>query len=195
MKPITRLFVAGALSVLAAHAFAQEKKPAPSPAAQGKGVVEVTRVTATVESIDQATRTVTLKDSGGKLFAFVAGDDVRNLAQVSKGDVVTLDYAQALAVRLAKSASKTRERTVTEGVQRAAPGQMPGGVAAREIKVIASVEDIDAKKQMVTLRGPEHTVAVKVQDPAMLQGVKKGDMVEASYTEAVAIKVEKGAKK
>jgi Cu/Ag efflux protein CusF len=194
MKPITRLFAAAALSMLAAHTFAQDKSKA-SPAAQGKGVAEIVRVTATVESIDQATRTVTLKDSKGKLFAFVAGDDVRNLAQVSKGDVVTLDYAAALAVRLAKSASKVRERTVTEGVKRAEVGQMPGGMAVREVKVVASVEAIDAKKQMVTLRGPEHTVSMKVQDPAMLQGVKKGDMVEAVYTEAVAIKVEKGAKK
>jgi Cu/Ag efflux protein CusF len=194
MKPITRLFAAAALSMLAAHTFAQDKSKA-SPAAQGKGVAEIVRVTATVESIDQATRTVTLKDSKGKLFAFVAGDDVRNLAQVSKGDVVTLDYAAALAVRLAKSASKVRERTVTEGVKRAEAGQMPGGMAVREVKVVASVEAIDAKKQMVTLRGPEHTVSMKVQDPAMLQGVKKGDMVEAVYTEAVAIKVEKGAKK
>lgn len=180
--------------MLAAAAFAQDKAAA-SPAAKGKGVAEVVRVTATVESIDQATRTVTLKDSSGKLFAFVAGDDVRNLAQVKKGDVVTLDYAQALAVRLAKSASKTRERTVTEGVQRAALGQKPGGVAVREVKVIASVEAIDPKKQMVTLRGPEHTVTMKVEDPAMLKGVKVGDMVEGVYTEAVAIKVESGAKK
>jgi Cu/Ag efflux protein CusF len=195
MKTLTRLFAAAALSMLAAHSFAQDKKSAPSAAEQGKGAMEITRVTATVESIDQATRTVTLKDSDGKLFAFVAGPDVRNLAQVSKGDVVNLDYGVALAVRLAKSASKVRERTVTEGMQRAAVGQMPGGVIAREVKVVASVEAIDTKKQIVTLRGPEHTVAMKVQDPAMLKGVKVGDMVEAVYTEALAIKVEKGAKK
>ena len=192
MNRIPQVLVAAALSTLAVAAVAQDKAAA---AKQGKGVAEVVRVTATVESIDQATRTVTLKDSSGKLVAFVAGPDVRNLAQVSKGDVVTLDYAQALAVRLSKSASKTRERTVTEGMQRAEVGKMPGGVAVREVKVTASVEDIDTKKQIVTLRGPEHTVPVKVEDPAMLQGVKKGDMVEAVYTEAVAIKVEKGAKK
>jgi Cu/Ag efflux protein CusF len=194
MRRNIRLIAAGALSMLAAQAYAQDKSAA-SPAGQGKGVAEIVRVTATVESIDQPTRTVTLKDSQGKLHAFVAGDDVRNLAQVSKGDVVTLEYAQALAVRLAKTESKTRERTDTEVLQRAALGQMPGGTAAREVKVVASVEAIDPKKQTVTLRGPEHTVTVKVQDPAMLQGVKAGDMVEAAYTEAVAIKVEKGATK
>ena len=85
-----------------------------------------------------------------------------------------------------------RERTVTEGIERAAPGQKPGGVAIREVKAIASIEKIDTKKNVVTLRGPQHTVDVKVQDPAMLKGVKVGDMVEASYTEAIAIKVVAG---
>jgi Cu/Ag efflux protein CusF len=80
-------------------------------------------------------------------------------------------------------------------MERAAVGQKPGGVAVREVRVIASVEAIDTKKQMVTLRGPQHTVSMKVQDPAMLKGVKVGDMVEGVYTEAVALKVEKGPKK
>lgn len=194
MNRITRLLATALLSTLAAHAVAQDKS-AQSPAAQGKGVAEVVRLTATVESIDQATRTVVLKDSGGTLSTFVAGDDVRNLAQVSKGDVVTLEYVTALAMRLSKTTSKLRERTVTEGVQRAALGQMPGGVIAREVKVVASVEKIDAKNRIVTLRGPEQTVAMKVEDPAMLQGVKVGDMVEAAYTEGVRITVEKGVRK
>jgi Cu/Ag efflux protein CusF len=187
-------FAAWLLSLAAVNAVAQDKA-APTAAAQGKGVAEVVRVTATVEAIDQATRTVTLKDSKGALHTFVASDEVRNLAQVGKGDVVTLDYAAALAVRLAKTESKVRERTVTEGVQRSQPGQMPGGKAIREVKVIASVEAIDAKAQKVTLRGPQNTVTMKVEDPAMLKGVKKGDMVEAVYVEAVALKVEKAAKK
>jgi hypothetical protein len=37
-------------------------------------------------------------------------------------------------------------------------------------------------------------VDLKVRDPAMLKGVKVGDMVEASYTEAVAVKVVPGRK-
>ena len=194
MNLIVRMTLAAALAALAPVSFAQDKS-ATRPAAEGKAVAEMTRVKATVESIDQATRTVTLRDSNGELSAFVAGDEVRNLAQVSVGDVVTLDYAAALAMRLAKSDSKVRERTVTEKLDRAALGQMPAGTVVREIKVVASVEAVDAKQQMVTLRGPRQTVSMRVQDPAMLRGVKVGDMVEALYVEAMAIKVEKGAKK
>ena len=186
--------VAGGIALaLGGTAFAQDKaapaKPAAKPAPTGKAAVDVIRVTATVDSIDQATRTVTLKKSDGELVAFVAGPDVRNLDKVAKGDVVTLEYGQAVAVKLKKTDSKTRERTVTEAVERSKPGEKPGGVAMREVKAIASVEKIDAAKKTVTLRGPQHTVDLKVQDPEILKTVKVGDMVEATYTEAIAINV------
>jgi Cu/Ag efflux protein CusF len=193
MKRITSLLAAAVLATTAAGAFAQGK-PAPSAAERGKIEADGARITATVESIDQATRKVVLKGEKGGTMSFVAGPDVRNLAQVSKGDKVTVDFLQAVGVRLVKTDSKLRERTISEDVKRAAPGQMPGGVMTREVKVVASVEAVDAKKSSVTLRGPERTLTMKVDDPAILKDVKAGDMVEAVYLEGVAIKVEKGAK-
>lgn len=185
-RPDGRMLVA-ALAVCFASAVAAQDKATPA-----KGVAEVVRITATVDDIDQASRTVTLKNAQGEKVSFVAGDDVRNLAQVKKGDIVTMEYAQAIAVKLDKTPNNTRSRVVTEAADRAPLGQKPGGVVARQVKVVASVEAIDAAKNTVTLRGPEHTVAVKVQDPAMLKGVKKGDFVEATYTEAFAVKVTAG---
>lgn len=175
--------MAAALIALAGSAVAQDKG--------GVGALEYVKTTATVESIDQATRAVTLKDDKGILVSFVASPEVKNLAQVSKGDIVTIEYAQAALVGLAKTKSTVRERIVTEGKSSAAKGQMPASVAIRDVKVIASVEAVDAKKSLVTLRGPEHAVTVKVKDPAMLKDVKTGEMVEASYTEALAIRVDK----
>jgi hypothetical protein len=194
-----RILVGAVALALSSLAWSQDKAPAkpaapakaPIPAAEGRTEVAVVRVTATVEAVDQATRAVTLKDANGEKVSFIAGDEVRNLAQLKKGDVVTIEYGQALAVKLAKSSSKTRERTVTEAIERAKPGEKPGGVIAREVKVIASIEKIDAKGSIVTLKGPKQTVDVKV-DPAMLKGVKVGDFVEARYTEAMKVSVVAG---
>jgi Cu/Ag efflux protein CusF len=193
MNRFASLLAALAVTTAVAEALAQDK-PAPSAAERGRIEADGARITATVESIDQASRKVTLKSAKGGTMSFVAGDDVRNLAQVSKGDTVTVDFLQAIGVRLVKTDSKVRERTMSEDVKRAAPGQMPGGVMTREVKVVASVEAVDVKKSSVTLRGPQRTVTMKVEDPAVLKGVKAGDMVEAVYMEGVAIKVEKGAK-
>ncbi|MBL0143879.1 MAG: hypothetical protein IPP91_17700 [Betaproteobacteria bacterium] len=163
-------------------------------AAPGKGVAaaEVTTVVSTVEAIDQATRTVTLKGKDGKTATFVVGPDAKNLDQVKKGDVVTFDYVEAVAIKLAKSTSKVRERIVTQVKKGADKGKQPAGVIGTEVKIIASVDAIDAKANKVTLRGPEHAVTLKV-DPAVLKKVKVGEMVEATFVEAIMIKVEKPA--
>jgi len=156
------------------------------------GAVATAKVTATVESIDQKTREVTLKDTkSGNKVSFVAGPEVKNLAQVSKGDLVTIAYGEAIALKLERATTTVRERSVTESGQRAKPGEMPGMVAMREVKVVASIDKIDMATGHVTLRGPEHTETVKVQDAAILKGLKEGDFVKVVYTEAVAIGVEK----
>jgi hypothetical protein len=177
MRNIWRL-IAGFFAAAALSALAQA------------GVVAVATVTATVEDINQATREVTLKDtqSGAKV-SFVAGPEVKNLALVAKGDLVTIAYGEAIGVKLEKTTSTVRERTVTEGGKRTKEDGKPGMVAMREVAVTASVEKID--KNHVTLRGPEHTETITVKDPEVLKKVKVGDFVKAVYTEAVAIKVEK----
>ena len=56
--------------------------------------------------------------------------------------------------------------------------------------VVADVIGVDAATQTVTLRGPRRTVDVKVRDPAQFKLVAKGDQVQATYTEALAVSVE-----
>jgi Cu/Ag efflux protein CusF len=197
-KKLLSLLVMGTLSFAGGVAAQDKAKPAPEKAKaaapeKGKplGAMEYVKVTATVESVDQATRAVTLKGSNGDMVSFVAGPDVKNLAQVSKGDIVTIEYAQAVLVGLEKSPTAKRERLVTEAKKGAPVGSMPAGVVVRDVSVVASVEAIDTAKSLVTLRGPENTVTLKVADPAVLKAVKVGDFVKASYTEAMAIRVDK----
>src|SRR5215468_4879128 len=97
-------------------------------AAQLAGM-EIQKMTATVDSIDQKTREVVLLSKEGKKIAFVAGPEVQNLAQVAKGDIVNVAYGRALAIGIEKTTSKVRERTVTEGGQRTSEGGKPGVVA------------------------------------------------------------------
>ena len=102
----TSQILAACAAVVAVGVFAQDKGKA-------VGAAEYAKVTATVEAIDQKTREVTLKGEKGGTVTFVAGPDVKNLAQVSKGDIVTIEYGEALLVGIEKTASTTRERIVT----------------------------------------------------------------------------------
>jgi Cu/Ag efflux protein CusF len=192
MKIVT-LFLA---ALFAATAFAQDKAatpPMPSPGAKEVVVGEVSKVSATVTAIDPAARAVTLKLANGSTTRYVAGPEMKNFAQVQVGDLVTLEYVQALAVTLKKSTSQVRERVVTEVSSRAPQGQKPGGLVMRDINVIATVQAIDTKNNTITLRGPERQATLKVQDAATLKGIKVGENVEVEYTEAATLKVEKPA--
>lgn len=193
-----------AAALVATTAIAQDKKApaapaapaAKAPAAKEVAVIgETASITATVEAIDQKTREVTLKGPKGGMLTFVAGPEVKNLAQVKKGDELVVEYAHALAIDLKKSSKTAVSRTIVEGGKAAAPGQKPGVVAGRQINVTAKIDAIDTKTNVVTLTGVEHTVDLKVKDPAVLKNFKVGDFVDAVYAEAIAIKVQKPAAK
>jgi hypothetical protein len=157
----------------------------------GKGTItNMAKITASVEAIDTAARTVTLKGPRGNVVTLAVGPEVKNFAQVKVGDMVVVRYAQALTLELKKGGGGIRERSEREGSAVAQPGERPGAAAGRQITVIADVTAVDRKKMIVTLRGPKQTVDLKVRDPEQLKLVKVGDQVEATYQEAVAVSVE-----
>ena len=176
---------------------AQEKKAEPASAGKKPSVFKenVVTGTATVEAIDLEKRIVTLKRADGSVFDLAVGPQVRNLPQVKVGDEVVVKYYQSIAVQVKKPGA-TEGSTVKETVTRAKPGEKPAGVVAKQVTVTATVEKIDKKKMIATLKGPEGKVVdVKVRDPKNLENVNVGDQVDITFTEAVAVSVEKPKKK
>ncbi|AGW92892.1 MULTISPECIES: hypothetical protein [Cupriavidus] len=189
MNP-SRLIVVAALAAAALPVMAQPETRVD--VASGVGATMVTgtvKATATVTAIDAATRTVTLKNKQGKLTDVQVGDDVLNFEQLRVGDVVTVEYKEALSVSLNRQTGM-RSSIERETVDRAAPGAKPGGTVGREVTVTADVVAVNQKTGMVTLKGPKgRMVDVHVQDPGQLKAVRRGDQVQAVYTEALAISV------
>jgi hypothetical protein len=150
-----------------------------------------TSVSATVTAIDLVTRQVTLRGPRGNEFTVVAGNDVRNLAQVRVGDLVTVEYVDALTLDLKKGGTGAgASRTESTGTARAELGSRPGAATAREVTIIADVVALDAARQTVSLRGPKgNVVELPVRDPEQFRRIAVGDQVEANYVEAVAVGV------
>ena len=71
----------------------------------------------------------------------------------------------------------------------AAAGQKPAGYEAKEVAFVADVQQVDLKKQTVTLRGAKKTLTLKIKDPEQLKLISKGDQVEGVFAEAIAIAV------
>jgi Cu/Ag efflux protein CusF len=175
--------------------------PAPPPPTaavtlkQGGGKLSagaVVTATAVVESIDQKSRMVTLKRSDGERVRFRVSDEVKNLAQVKRGDEVTVTYYESVALRLRKPGDTTPGTTVAEAAERARPDDLPAGAVAEVVTVTAKIVGIDRDKREATLElAKGKRLTIKVDDLRLLDRVKVGDTVEATYREAIAVAVER----
>ena len=158
--------------------------------APGKAAGEVVQLQGKVKSIDKKARSVVVVGPHGNEVQLNAGEEARNFDQIRVGDLVTLTYAQALALELRKVANNgIRERVESEDAMRTKKGEKPGAAIEKTVLIIANVVAVNPKAQTVTLRGPKRTVELAVNDPAQFKEIKVGDQVEAKYVEAIAIEV------
>lgn len=189
-KALTILAVAAFAVLLAAPASAQGSKTIGDVA-----VADAVTVKATVTAIAPETRVLLLKGEGGKVVSLQVPAAVKNFPQIKVGDVVVARYVEAIAFELKKPGGPGPGASVTEAAAKAAPGEKPAGVVAAQVKVTVVIQAIDAKKPSVTVQGPEGNLYdVKVKDPKKLEGLKVGDRVEITYTQALAISVEAAPK-
>jgi hypothetical protein len=199
MNTQSKIALALITAALAATALAQQ------PGATGGAIVAsqpgkaaiiaAAEISAQVVAIDKATRTLTLKGPKGESVDVVAGEEVRNFDQIKVGDFVVARYAQALSLELRKTRVAAGEPTVREEAGKAKPGERPAVGGARQVTALADVTAVDPQKSTITLKGPRgNVVTLNVQNPDQFKVVKKGDQVEVTYTEALALSVEPAPK-
>lgn len=167
-------------------------------AVQKPVVSETIKISATVKAVDYDKRLITLQGPDGKSITVEAGPEVKRLKEIKAGDMVVVQYTQALAAELKKAGAPSGV-AVKEGAQRAKAGEVPGVKGMREIKATVTIDAVDLKNNIVTFTGPQGNVnIVAVQRPQMrefLKTLKAGDKVDLTYTEAVAVSVEPAKKK
>src|SRR5262245_39755280 len=116
------------------------------------------------------------------------------MALIVCGGVFTAVLANgAESPKLAQTTTTPPPATTPPAPAPATPGEkMVGRGAVQTVTVRGSVSAIDKDKSTVTLKGPKgKTITLDVKDPAKLEAIKVGDPVVATYTEAVAFKVQK----
>jgi hypothetical protein len=191
MKTLHTCLLAALLAV--SHCLPAQPTASSNTATTAPGAAQTVRTlksTATVVAIVPESRTISLKRADGQVVEIQAGEEVRNFDKIKVGDIVTVDYTEALSLELKKGAPGVPDRTESQGMTRAPVGAQPHGTFGRQITVLADVVAVNGKDQVVTLRGPlGDVVDLKVRDPEQLKRIKKGDQVRAIYTEALAVAV------
>ena len=145
---------------------------------------------AVVQAVNKTDRTVTLRNAQGQSNTIAVPADV-DLNRLKKGDTVLIGVYQTLSLRVLPPGSAALGATAAAGST--APGQPEGRAWGQQLTVVNEVTAIDLDAYTATLRGADgrsRTIAVK--DPQMqdrMRNLRVGDLVELTYSEAVAAKV------
>jgi ribosome maturation factor RimP len=154
----------------------------------------VVTVRGKVEAIDQEKQTVTVKGPKRSLTLHVR--DPKKLEAIKVGDPVIGRYYESIMIEVKKAGEAAPGMSAQQAVATSKPGETPAGAIGQQITVTATITAIDKKAHTATIKGPEgNSVTVRARDPKNLDKVKVGDHVEITYTEALAISLDKSAKK
>lgn len=149
-------------------------------------------MTAMVEAINHETREVTLRGPEGNSASFVASEEARNLDQVQVGDIVMAEYVQSMSIEVFANDGVEPGAGEIAAMGRSEKGEMPGMAAIDTVVVTATVEEINIEANTFKLKGPSGEIKeYEAQNPENLKKAEVGDLVVITFTEAVAITVEK----
>jgi len=188
MKKI--LFIILVLMLVAARGYCQEEMKAPKEF--GGVVVGGMFSSAIVQDIDYTTRKIILKNENGEELSVIAGPEVKNFAQINKGDKVNIDFSEKVKITVSEEPSVIGRQDV-EDVVSAPLGEKPAGIITEVTQIAAKVEAIDYEGRSLTLQGPEGTMDVEVNDDMDVPNfneIKVGDMVYIERIERLAISVD-----
>lgn len=180
-------WIAGLLSLSTCLAQAAEVAAEVTTAPGKANLVEAVSAQATVTAIDMASRKVSLKNAAGEAFDIVAGEQVTNLANLKVGDTVALRYMQMLDLELLKGTAGVRKRVVEVAADKAEAGENPGAGIGKKVTIYGDVIAVDKGQQTITVKGVDHTLVLKVHNPAQFALIAKGDQIKAVQTQAVGI--------
>ncbi len=149
-------------------------------------------LTAMVEAINHETREITLRGPEGKTVSFVASEEAQNLGQVAVGDIVMAEYVQTMSIEVFANDGSEPGAGEIAVAGRSEKGEMPALTAIDALVVTAIVEEINIEANTFKLRGPSGEIKeYEAQNPENLKKAEVGDIVVITYTEAIALTVEK----
>ncbi len=149
-------------------------------------------LTAVVEAINHETREVTLRGPEGNTVSFVASEEARNLGQVGVGDIVNVEYVQSMSIEVFANDGTEPGAGELTVAGRSEEGEMPAVTAIDAVVITAIVEEINIEANTFKLKGPSGEITeYTAQNPENLKKAEVGDLVVITFTEAIALSVEK----
>jgi len=145
---------------------------------------------ATIQAIDQTSRTITLRTDKGEEDSFQAGPDLKRFNELKVGDKVRVTYYESIVMQVLPPGAAVPAGS-TSAALTPGKGKAPSATAAVQLTTTVTVKAIDPKVPSVTVTTEDgRTVTRKIEDPKNIAKLKVGDKVSITYTQALLAAVE-----
>lgn len=175
------------LSFFCVSTFAQETRP---PKEKWSLVTAQGKVTA----INKDTREITLMGAQGELATVTASDAVKRFDEISVGDVVTFDYYTYMKAEFRQPTEAELNEPLVVLVEggKAPEGMDPAAIVGAEVKAVVTVEILNRPAMLATVKGPRgNYTTIPMEDESLMSELHIGQIVILTYTEAMALSLEK----
>lgn len=156
--------------------------------------MKIVKIEAEVKEIDFEERLVTLEGPMGNLVTLKAGEEVKRLDEIKKGDIVQADYWTYLFSEFRNPTPEEEKDPlmVYSDATIASDEKPPGAAAGIVVRAVVTVEVINKEGKLVTIKGPKGKyLALPVEDASLLEDLEVGEVVILTYAEAVALSIQK----
>ena len=150
---------------------------------------------ATIQAIDSTSRSLTLRNEKGEEDTFQVGPEMKRFDELKVGDKVKVTYNESIVFQVRKPGDKPPATGDTAGYS-AGKGKLPAGTLGAQQRTTVTVKAIDPKAPSITVVTEDgRTVTRRIEDPKNLEGVKVGDRIDITYTQALLVSIERAEPK
>ena len=147
-----------------------------------------------VEAIDQTARTVTIRGEKGNVVTLDIPASVTKFDQVKVGDIVSVSYYDLVSLRLKPAGEPDVNRTLPPVTATSVAGALPGATTVSQRVDTVTITGWDPATRVVTFTGPGGVAysrrLLETTDAAVMAGLKVGDRVDVTRTEAARLAIE-----
>ena len=149
---------------------------------------ETRTMSATVESIEQSTRAVTVKKANGEYEVLYCPPALKRCDTLKIGDRINAKYYETVVLRLQQPGAADQN---SASAGRVPAEQAAAGTISRQRTITATISAIDPKVPSISFVGPQGwKYSSRVQDKGALAKVKVGDKIDITWTEAMLLSLD-----
>jgi Cu/Ag efflux protein CusF len=152
---------------------------------------ETITATSTIQAIDQTGRTITLRAEDGTEDTFWVPPEVKRFSDLKVGDKVRARYYESYVFQVRKPGDKPPALVDQATKMTRGTGANPSATISKQMTATVEVLAVNPAVPSITVKTSDgHTITRKIEDAKNLEGIKVGDKIDITYTQAAIVEVE-----